>query len=69
MKKIINDKIDFSLFNKLPMNCLHFLKNLLEKNPEKRFSAREALNHAWLVENEKPNKIKPEEKKKLLQKI
>ena len=33
MKKILNDRIDFSLFDNYPQNCIQFLKKLLEKNP------------------------------------
>ena len=34
-------------FDKLSKNCINLIENLLNKNPNKRFSAEKALNHEW----------------------
>ena len=49
IESVKNGKIDYSSppFNKLTKNCLDLLKKLLNKDPEQRISAQEALNHKW----------------------
>lgn len=47
----LNFDIDFNIkeLDNVTSECKDFLKNLLQKKPEKRLSSNEALNHNWLV--------------------
>ena len=49
-KKIINDEIDYSNPNmkSLSPEAIDLLQKILVKNPEKRLSASEALEHIWI---------------------
>ena len=49
-KKIINDEIDYSSPNmkKLSPEAIDLLQKVLIKNPDKRLSASEALEHIWI---------------------
>ena len=49
-KKIINDEINYSSpqFKSLSPEAIDLLKKLLIKNPDKRLSASEALEHIWI---------------------
>ena len=48
-EKILIGKYDIesSPFDKVSTNCIDLIKNLLNKNVEERFSAEQALEHAW----------------------
>ena len=48
-KKILDGKFDLKSppFDKLSKNCLNLIENLLNIDVEKRFSAEQALHHAW----------------------
>ena len=48
-EKILIGKYDIesSPFDKVSNNCIDLIKNLLNKNVEERFSAEQALEHAW----------------------
>ena len=50
-QKIISEEIDFDNNNKikeLSREAVDFMKKLLEKNPDKRISSAQALEHIWL---------------------
>ena len=49
-QKIISEEINYksSLLKSLSPEAIDFLKKLLEKNPDKRISSSQALNHPWL---------------------
>ena len=53
IESVQSARIDYSSppFNKLSANCLDLLKKLLNKDPEQRISAQEALNHKWFHVN------------------
>jgi len=48
-ENILSGKYDLKSppFDKLSKNCINLIENLLNKNPNKRFSAEKALNHEW----------------------
>ena len=72
MERVAIGKYDLqsSPFNKTSKNCLDLIQKLLIMDPKKRYSAQDALNHAWFKEHkskEKFNQIKDENTlKKLL---
>jgi calcium-dependent protein kinase len=49
-QKIVSEEINFdnSKFKKLSKESVDFLKKLLEKNPDKRISSAQALEHVWI---------------------
>jgi calcium-dependent protein kinase len=49
-QKIIQDEVDYnnSKIKSLSPEAVDFMKKLLEKDPEKRISSSQALEHAWL---------------------
>jgi calcium-dependent protein kinase len=53
---IINGQIDYenSHLSNISTQCLDLLKKLLEVNPIKRISAKDALDHEWFDERKKP---------------
>ena len=48
-ENILSGKYDLKSppFDKLSKNCINLIENLLNMNPNKRFSAEKALNHKW----------------------
>ena len=58
-QRIISDKIDFtnSKIKSLSSEAVDFMKKLLEKNPEKRISSSEALEHIWLKKKAPQTKV------------
>lgn len=54
---IKNKPVSFSQreFRNISENAKDLIKNLLEKNPMKRYNARKALDHHWIVDNMKKN--------------
>jgi len=54
---ILNKNINFQKLN-LSHHAIDFLKNCLCKDPEKRFSAQEALNHEWFKSSLAQNSLK-----------
>ena len=58
-KKIINDEIDYSNPNmkSLSPEAIDLLQKILVKNPDKRLSASEALEHIWIKKNAPHTKV------------
>lgn len=57
MTKILMNVIDFTHTKaKLSETAIDFLKRLLERNPRKRITAEEALQHSWLQVQKAPKK-------------
>mmetsp|Transcript_4084 Transcript_4084/g.7314 ORF Transcript_4084/g.7314 Transcript_4084/m.7314 type:complete len:498 (-) Transcript_4084:113-1606(-) len=48
MVKILTEPIQWQTKAKLSKDALNFLKRLLEHNPKKRMTAKEALEHPWM---------------------
>ena len=48
MSNVINKKIDFNLLPKIASECREALMLMLERNPSKRISAHELLQHSWI---------------------
>ncbi|CAF4657772.1 unnamed protein product [Rotaria sp. Silwood1] len=48
ISNVINKPIDFSLLPKISMDCREALMSMLERNPKKRISASELLQHSWI---------------------
>lgn len=58
MKNITScDKYDLLYPSWMPANGKDFISRLLRKNPLQRMSARDALNHPFLVQNIKPDLV------------
>lgn len=51
---ILNDEPNYLLsqFLEVSKECTDFLQNVLVKDPKKRFSAQQALDHPWLKDVE-----------------
>ena len=49
-KKICCSKIKLDGFN-LSISAMHFLKRILDKNPETRITPRKALSHPFILKN------------------
>ena len=45
---VINHTIDFNLLPKISMECREVLTSMLERDPTKRISANELLQHSWI---------------------
>ncbi len=47
--KIVNEEPNFdnSKWKNITIEAINFIKNCMNKNPQKRFSAEKALNHPW----------------------
>jgi calcium-dependent protein kinase len=60
--RILNQELDGSDFIGISNDAVGLIKKVLEKDPEKRFSAAEAYRHGWILKNsyrsiQKPVKI------------
>ena len=45
---VINKKIDFGILPRVSMECRDALASMLERDPRKRISAHELLQHSWI---------------------
>ncbi len=45
---VINKTIDFGLLPKISMECREALTSMLERDPRRRISAAELLQHPWI---------------------
>ncbi|CAF1111508.1 unnamed protein product [Rotaria sordida] len=48
ISNVINKPIDFNLLPKISMDCREALMSMLERDPTKRISASELLQHPWI---------------------
>lgn len=48
MSNVINKSIDYNLLPKISVDCRDALLAMLERNPSKRISASELLQHPWI---------------------
>jgi calcium-dependent protein kinase len=53
IRKIIRGNVRFPSTIKLSQNCKNFILSLLQKEPEKRMSAEQALEHPWIKGQDK----------------
>ena len=79
MRKVLQEpvKFKFSTFclysdshsNKFSQDCINFVRKLLEKDFNKRLSAKEALDDIWLKDQKVYRSLKPELDKNALNRI
>ena len=48
ISNVINKTIDFSLLPKISMECRDALITMLERDPNRRISASDLLQHPWI---------------------
>ena len=60
IRKTIYEQPNFrnGIWEKIPNECINFISKLLEKNPKKRMTINEALNHEWIKKFGFDNEIK-----------
>ena len=60
IRKTIYEQPNFrnGICEKIPNECINFISKLLEKNPKKRMTINEALNHEWIKKFGFDNEIK-----------
>ena len=52
--EILNGNANFGLLENLSSGAISLIRKLLEKNPQNRYTAAEALKHEWILENTHP---------------
>lgn len=48
LSNVLNKAIDFSLLPKVTLDCRDAVMAMLERDPTRRISAAELLQHAWI---------------------
>lgn len=54
--KVVNDKLKFPKGIELTSTCIDFISRLLEKDCNKRLTAKQALEHPWLADRKSSKK-------------